>query len=309
MIRSTVRRLPRKLRTAVRLTHHTVKDSLDDRVLGLAAEAGFWAMLSLPPLLLGLLGVVGYLGELADPAVVERIQASVLALAGEVLTPRAVDNLVEPLVSRVLERGYASIASLGFVLSLWSGSAAMSAYVRTITIAYDMRDLRSAWKGRLLAFGLYLGALGVGAVLLPVLVLGPDLLIELAPTGSLTRATSALLQLAYWPTVALGSVMALASLYHLSVPVRTPWHRDVPGAVLAMALWVTGSYGLRAYLESTSKYGALSASIGVLLFFYVTALAVLIGAELNAEIDKMWPTAATAEARARSGSSETGPPR
>lgn len=291
----------------MRLIYRTGSDSLDDRVLGLAAEAGFWAMLSLPPLLLGLLGVVGYLGELADPAVVDRIQTSVLALAGDVLTPRAVNNLVEPLVNRALERGYASIASLGFGLSLWSGSAAMSAYVRTITIAYDMPDLRSAWKSRLLALGLYLGALGVGIVLLPVLVLGPGLLIELAPTGSLTRATSALLQLAYWPAVALVTMVALASLYHLSVPVRSPWHRDLPGAVLAMVLWIAGSYALRAYLESSSKYGALTASIGVLLFFYVTALAVLIGAELNAEIDKLWPTAATAEGRSRSGGGDTRP--
>ena len=286
-----------------------MRDALDDRVLSLAAEASFWTMLSLPPLALGLLGVVGYLSQLAGPEVVERIRASVLDVAGEVLAPQAVDDVVQPLTMRVLERGYASIASLGFVLSLWSGSAAMGAYVRTITIAYDMPRLRSAWKGRLLAFGLYLGALGVGAVLLPVLVLGPDLLVDLAPAGSLTQATSTLIQLGYWPAVALASVLALASLYHLSVPVRTPWRRDLPGAVLAMALWLAGSYGLRAYLESTAKYGVLSAPIGVLLFFFVTALAVLIGAELNAEIDKMWPTTSTSEGRQRSQREEAPAPR
>lgn len=290
------------------LLHRTVRDSLDDRVLSLAAEASFWTLLSLPPLALGLLGIVGYVSHLAGPEVVERIRDSVLAVTGEVLAPQAVDDVVQPLTTRVLERGYASIASLGFVLSLWSGSAAMGAYVRTITIAYDMPHLRSAWKGRLLAFGLYLGALAVGAALLPVLVLGPDLLIDLAPAGSLTQATSAVVELAYWPSAALASVLALASLYHLSVPVRTPWWRDLPGAALAMALWLAGSYGLRAYLESTAKYGVLSAPIGVLLFFFVAALAVLLGAELNAEIDKMWPTASTAEGRQRSRDSGSAAP-
>jgi membrane protein len=192
----------------------------------------------------------------------------------------------------------ASSSRCGPVLRRWG------AYVRTITIAYDMPHLRSAWKGRLLAFGLYLGALAVGAVLLPVLVLGPDLLIDLAPAGSLTQAASTLIELGYWPAVALASILALASLYHLSVPVRSPWRRDLPGAALAMVLWVTGSFGLRAYLESTAKYGVLSAPIGVLLFFFVTALAVLLGAELNAEIDKMWPTASTSDGRRRSRHNE-----
>lgn len=277
-----------------------MKDSLHDRILSLAAEAGFWAMLSLPPLIFGLLGLVGYLAELASPEIVERIRVNVLTAAGDLLTPRAVRDIVEPLVERVLERGYGSIASLGFVMSLWSGSAAMNAYVRTITVAYDMPHLRGAGKRRLLAFGLYLGALAFGAVLLPLLVLGPELIVTLFPAGSVTEVADAVLQLAYWPTVALVSVLALASLYHLSVPVRTPWRRDLPGAVLAMVLWLAGSYGLRAYLASTSKYGALAAPIGVLLFFYVTALAVLVGAELNAEIDKRSPTTATAEARERS---------
>ncbi|MGH3516994.1 MAG: YihY/virulence factor BrkB family protein, partial [Haloechinothrix sp.] len=119
---------------------------------------------------------------------------------------------------------------------------------------------------------------------------------------------STLIELGYWPAVALASILALASLYHLSVPVRSPWRRDLPGAALAMVLGLAGSFGLRAYLESTAKYGVLSAPIGVLLFFFVTALAVLLGAELNAEIDKMWPTTSTSEGRHRSRHDEPATP-
>ena len=297
---SVRRRMPPRVRRGFDLGQSSVRDALADRVLSLAAEAAFWTMLSLPPLVLGLLGLVGYITSALDPDVVERVEASVLSAAGEVLAPQAVNNLVAPLISSVLERGYASVASLGFVLSLWSGSAAMSAYVRTITVAYDMPHLRQAWKGRLLAFALYVGGVVVSAILVPLLVFGPRLAIDLVPTQSLSQVAEVLLEVAYWPAVAILSLGALTSLYHLSVPVRTPWRRDVPGAALAMVLWLLGSYGLRAYLGSTTKYGVLTAPIAALLFFYVSGLAVLLGAELNAEIDKMWPTRRTTEARERS---------
>jgi membrane protein len=83
------------------------------------------------------------------------------------------------------------------------------------------------------------------------------------------------------------------------VPVRTSWRHDLPGATLAFAIWVLGSYLLRVVLESstTSIYGPLAAPIAVLIWLYVTALAVLIGAALNASVDRLWPEASTARAR------------
>nr|MDQ4008099.1 YihY/virulence factor BrkB family protein [Actinomycetota bacterium] len=89
--------------------------------------------------------------------------------------------------------------------------------------------------------------------------------------------------------------------YHLSVPVRTSWRYDVPGASLALAMWILGSYLLRWTLEhvvgGTSIYGPLAAPIAVLLWLYLTSLAVLIGAALNAAFDRVWPESETARAR------------
>jgi len=105
----------------------------------------------------------------------------------------------------------------------------------------------------------------------------------------------------YWPFVAVVSLAVLTSLYHLAVPVRTPWRRAVPGALLALAFWLVGSVILRDWLawafRSTATYGPLSAPVAVLLFLYLTALAILIGAELNASIDHLWPLQATERAR------------
>ena len=168
----------------------------------------------------------------------------------------------------------------------------MATFVNTITIAYGLRDKRSAVHSRLLALWLYLGASAGGVVMLLVLVLGRGVLVGLLPNGANTAA-AIMIQVGYWPFVALVSVAGVATIYHLSVPARMLWRRALPGAVLAMLLWLGGSYLLRLYVSlvvgNALIYGSLAAPVAVLLFFYVTAFAVLLGAELNAQIDTLWP--------------------
>jgi membrane protein len=114
-------------------------------------------------------------------------------------------------------------------------------------------------------------------------------------------AVKTVTDIGYWPFVAVLSLLLLATLYHLAVPVRTPWRRALPGALLALVLWLVGSILLRAWLSwafrSTATYGPLSAPVAVLVLLYLTALAILIGAELNAQIDRLWPTHETEQAR------------
>lgn len=278
----------------------TAREFWADRVLGLSAEAAFWQLLSLPPLLLAVMGTIGFFGGWLGPDTVADVERTILDAASRVLAPNAVENVVHPAVQAVLKAGRLDVVSVGFLLSLWSGSTAMSTYVNTITIAYDLRDCRSAVRSRLLALVLYLGAVVTGIVMLPALVLGPGLIVRLAP-ASLRDDVSIAVTASYWPVVVLGCIGLLTTLYHLAVPIRTRWLRALPGSVLAMAIWLLGSIGLRWYvgvvIRASSTYSSLSAPIAMLLFLYLTALAVLIGAELNAEIDKLWPSAATAAAR------------
>jgi membrane protein len=274
-----------------------------DRILGLAAEAGFWAIVSLPSLMLTLLGAIGYFNGVLGPENIRRIHDDVLRAARDVLTPGTVNSDVTPLVNEVLARGHLEVISVGFVISLWSGSTAMSAYVNTITVAYDMRGLRGSVRSRVVATGLYLGFVVVGAVLLPALALGPNFISTLAPK-EVTDEVSTAVRVAYWPAVAILSASLIAWLYKLALPVRVRWRRGLPGAFVAMGLWLLGSFAVREYLSSSfrtkSVYGSLSAPIAALLFFYVTALAVLIGAELNSCIDAVSPVRSTLEGRERS---------
>ena len=284
------------------LARRTGVEFWKDRVLGLSAEAAFWQLLSLPPVLLTVMGSIGYLGSELGPQNLARLETSILTAAESVISPRAIDELVRPALHSLLTNGRADVISIGFLLALWTGSTAMATFVNTITITYDLRDCRSALKSRLLALVLFLGQVVLGILVLPALVLGPGIIERLAP-ASAHRSLHLVVVAAYWPVVVLGSLAALATLYHLSIPVRTRWFRGLPGATLAVALWLLGSFGLRVYVgfvvRGQSVYGSLAAPIAVLLFFYITALAVLAGAELNAEIDKLWPAPATARMRAR----------
>lgn len=143
----------------------------------------------------------------------------------------------------------------------------MRVLIEAMNIAYGVEEWRSPWRRRLghaIDDGFGLGG-----------ILGP------------------LWRVLYWPITISLSISMLTTLYHIAPNWRTPWRRDLPGAVLAGALWVTAAFGLRAYVDlaiSETTLGPLAAPVVMLLWLYVTALSVLLGAELNAEIDKAWPT-------------------
>ncbi|HEX6472909.1 MAG TPA: YihY/virulence factor BrkB family protein [Streptosporangiaceae bacterium] len=266
------------------------------RVTGLAAEAAFFALVSLPPLVIGLIGTMGHFrGALGEPTINE-IRSWVIDKAGTVLTGPTVDSVVVPLVNDVIKGGRVDIVSISFLISLWAGSRALNVYVDTITIAYGLSGLRGIVRTRLRAFFLYVVGMLVMLIVIPLLMAGPTLVRRALPGAAV------LVQALYWPVVIVLSILFLALLYHMSVPVRTAWWREVPGAVVALVIWILGSFLLRFYLAGSisgvSVYGSLAASIALLGWLYVAALAVLIGAALNAEIDKMWPSADTARARA-----------
>ncbi|TDC83537.1 YihY/virulence factor BrkB family protein [Actinomadura sp. 7K507] len=278
------------------LTKGTASGAFRYRVTGLAAEAAFFALLSLPPLVIGLIGTMGHLSGMLGPGTVDEIRTRVIEQSGTVLTAPTIDTVVVPLIDGVIAGGSPDIISLSFLLSLWAGSRATNVYIDTISIAYGLSGIRGMIRTRLRAFFLYLIGMLVLLVVIPLLVAGPTLVRRALPESA------EFVQALYWPVVVTLSIVFLATLYHLSVPVRSSWWRDLPGAVLALLIWIVGSFGLRLFLAGSlsgvSLYGPLSAAIAVLAWLYVAALAVLIGAALNAEIDRLWPGADTARARA-----------
>lgn len=288
---------PRARAHTWRLITATIGACFRYRVTGLAAEAAFFAILSMPPLVLGLAGTIGYIVDRYSVTRVEAFEQQVLELAGQVFTPETVDTVIAPTLSDALTGGRFDVISIGFVLALWSGSRALNVFIDTITIMYGLGGRRGIVKTRALSFMLYIAALIIGVVVIPLLLVGPGAVESLLPPR-----LDFLLGL-YWPTVLLLSVAFLTSLYHVSVPVRTSWLYDVPGAVFTLLAWIAGSFALRWILlnfvgdESLSIYGPLSAPIAILIWLYVLSIAVLIGAALNASFDRVFPATSTAGAR------------
>ncbi|MDL2080305.1 YihY/virulence factor BrkB family protein [Streptomyces sp. GXMU-J15] len=284
-----------KRRTAWLLLKDTVNSCIEYRILGLAAEAAFFTLLSVPPLLLSMIGLLGYVDDWTGTDTITSLEENLLEASRTVLSDKGVRQIAQPILDDVMKGGRPDVISIGFLFALWSGSRAVNVFIDTITVMYGLDGVRGIVKTRLVAFVLFLVALVIGSIALPLMVAGPDAVLNVLPWSE------TVVQVLYWPVVILLSVAFLTTLYHVSVPVRSPWIEDVPGALVALGMWVLGSFLLRIYLTNTVEgatiYGSLAAAVAVLLWIGVSAFAVLVGAAVNAAIDRVWPAAATAAAR------------
>ena len=283
-------RLPRPARQGVRLIVRTIRETLDDRVPGLAAEAALFTLISLPALLLAIIGALGFVAAELGPKGTEELRQLVLGIPKSFLSDPTFATY-ERIVQTVLAETHGNVVSFGILLSLWTGSRAVNRYLETMTIAYDVEP-RPGWRRRLLALGLTVGSLVAAVAVLPPMVFGPRLLRWLS-SGTVEDATMRLIDLLFWPGVVLIVVAGLTTVYNIGVPWRTPWRRDIPGALLAMTIWLLASGALRVYLtisvQQDAVFSQLAVPIAVILWLYITAFAVLLGAEFNAEIERMWP--------------------
>jgi len=282
----------RDRRGPLRLIWRTMVKAWDDAFFGMSAQAAFWMALSLPPLLLGLLGSLGFMSRWFGQGTIDLVQREILQLAATVFTSEVVDQIIEPTVTDILTQGRSSIVSVGFVISLWAGSTALASLVDSITIAYGQQTVRNAVWQRIFALLLYVVALIGAVLLLPLLALGPDLVPELLPDA--VRPTVAhLVGVFYYPGLSILLVLGVATFYKIVLPNKLPWRRGLPGALLAMAVFLASSAGLRFYIAWAAgtglTYGALAAPIAFLLFSFFIAMALVLGAEFNHAIEEMWP--------------------
>ena len=230
-----------------RLIVTTTSSCLRYRVTGLAAEAAFFAVLSMPPLVFALAGAIGYVSDSFSPAQVGELRNAVIEVSSRAMTPSAVNKIILPTFDDVVGGGRFDVISIGFILALWSGSRALNVFVDTITIMHGLGGHRGIVKTRALSFALYVMGLITGVITLPLVIAGPTLVRRVVPE----RAT--FLNDLYWPTVILLCICFLATLYHVSVPVRTLWRYNLPGATFS--LFVVGARFLRAALGAHRDRG------------------------------------------------------
>jgi membrane protein len=247
----------------------------------LAAGVAFFALLALVPTLVA---VVSLYGLVADPSDVQRTVDDTLQAA-----PTEVRDLVSSQLERVIDSSPSGLrvgVFVGLAVALWSASSGMKHLMGALTLAYDEVDDRRFLRLRGLALLLTVGAIVMALLALAGMVV-PEGLEDAGSMGTLRTV----LQLARWPVLAVVVVLALSVLYRWA-PDRDAarWRWVSPGALLATAVWLVASIGFSIYTANfgsyNETYGALGAIVVLMLWLYITAYAVILGAELNCELER-----------------------
>lgn len=259
-----------------------VKDEIGrDNLSVVSAGVAFYALLALPPMLVAIVSIYGLISNPAD------VQAQIQSVASG--APQSVQQVLSQQLNRIVGTSSTSLG-LSLVLSLlfaiWSAKKGMTSLLKAVNIAYDQREKRGFFKFNGLALLLTAGAIVLAVVAIALVAILPAVLGTLGLGG----VASALVAIVRWPLLAAVVIVALAVIYRYgpSQPKR-PWRWVTPGSVLATALWliVSGvfSYYVSNFGNYNETYGSLGAVIVTLLWLFLTAFSVLIGAELNAELE------------------------
>jgi membrane protein len=253
-----------------------------DEVTDRAAALSYYFLFALFPALLFLTALLGFLPL---TGLYERLMSYVVT----VLPPEAAGTLQRTL-TEILRGQRGGLLSLGVVVALWAGSNGMASVISTLNVAYDVKESRPWWKRRLLAIVLTVAFSLFIVATLVLLVFGPRLGAVLAGWFGLGRPFAIAWSAISVPIVMLCGLSGVGLVYHLAPNTRERWRWITPGAVLALVLWLGTSFGLRLYVQYFGNYNATYGSIGgvilLMLWLYLTSIVLLLGAEVDAEIEK-----------------------
>jgi membrane protein len=266
----------------------------DDRVLALAAGVVFYALLALFPAITAL---VSSYALFADAKTIGDHLSSLASVM-----PVGAFGIVSDQVARIVigATGKLSIAFvIALALAIWSANAGMKAIIDALNVAYGVKERRSFIVLNAVSLVFTIGALAAALVALGAIVIVPVVLTYLP-----FETTAAMLQWLRWPALGILLLLALAVLYRFGPDhAGARWHWITPGAVFAALAWLAGSVLLSWYLANfadyNATYGSLGAAIGLMTWMWVSTIVVLVGAELNAELDRA--AADAAELADRSG--------
>jgi membrane protein len=266
------------------LFKRTLKEFNEDNCLGLAAQLAYYLLLALVPAMVFLLALLSYF----PPSMLQQMIGSVGRFA-----PAEMMDIIRDQMSNIAKGQNGGLLTFGLAMALWSSSAAIVAITDALNRAYDIDEGRPWWKVRLTAIALTLG-LGAFVLLAFALVLvGPSLAERVAATAGLGGAFVWTWKIVQWPIIFALVATALAILNYFGPDAEQDWAWVSPGAVLATALWLIASLAFKYYVGNFANYnetyGSLGGVIVLMLWFYISSMAVLAGAEMNAEIEHASP--------------------
>ena len=267
------------------LLRRTYKETVADNGLGLAAQLGYYFLLALFPTVLCVIALASFLP-------LQNFTDEVASLLGRIAPPEMV-TLIREQMARLANGNDGGIFSIGLLGALWSSSAAMVAMIDAMNRAYDIEESRPWWKVRITAVLLTVGLAVFVVLSAGLIVAGPqvaDLLASSFGFGTLFTTTWKILQ---WPIAFALVTTGIALVYYYAPDAEQDFTWITPGSVIAATLWVIASLGFRFYVVSfgnyEATYGTVTGVILLMLWFYISGLMLIIGAEAAAEIEHASP--------------------
>jgi membrane protein len=267
------------------LLKRTSGEVLADNCLGLAAQLAYYFFLALFPALLFITAIVSFIPV---AGLLDTITGMLARVApGEVL------SIVQDQILKIAHEKNGGLLTIGMLGTIWSTSSGVTAIIDTLNQAYDIQESRPWWKVRLLALGLTLGLALFIVISFALVLVGPTLAERVAVWLHMGPAFAWSWKILQWPVVFGLVTFAMAMIYYYAPDAEQEWIWITPGSIIATLLWLLISLGFKFYVvhftSYNATYGAIGGVIVLMLWFYVSALAVLVGAELNAEIEHASP--------------------
>jgi membrane protein len=271
--------------TWTELIKRTVKEFVEDNGLGLAAQLAYYFFFSLfPAILVGL--------ALASFFPLDRFMDRIVETLSGVL-PGDVITIIQEQILKLSKGENGGVLTFGLLVALWSSSAAMMGLIDALNRAYDISESRPWWKVRLLALALTLALAAFVLVAFALVLLGPtaaDYVARVAGLGPVFAWGWKILQ---WPVIFALVALGAAMVFYFAPDAEQKWVWVTPGSAVSTVLWLLASLGFKYYVLSfgsyTETYGAIGGVMVLLLWFYITGLVMVVGAELNSEIEHASP--------------------
>ena len=256
-----------------------------DDLLNLAAQQAYYFFFALFPALLTFISLASFFP-------IDNLTGQIVSVLGRFAPPDVI-TIITDQIKKISESGHGGILTFGFLLTVWSSSGAMVSIITTLNAAYDITEGRPLWRVRLTAIGLTIGVAFFILLSMALVLVGPTIAEHLANTMHLGGAFKWTMWVLQWPIVFAFVATGIGLVYYFAPDAEQDWVWITPGSVIATMLWVVVSLGLKLYItyfgNYNETYGTLGAFIVLLTWFYLSGLAILVGAEVNAEIEHASP--------------------
>jgi membrane protein len=268
--------------TPLQLVKRVYHEIDDDEVLTRSAALAYYFVSALFPMIFFLMAMLGLFAQSHD------LQSSLLNYTARFM-PADAYRLIQKTLQEVANSSTGFKLAFGLVLALWSGAGGVVSIMDALNRCYHVKDSRQFWQQRLIALGLTVAIAALTIMALTIVLYGGDIADFVGSHVGLSNVTVIAWHILQWPIALFFVVMSFAILYYWGPDTEQKWQWITPGSVVGVLAWIGASLLFRVYLHffnSYSKtYGSLGAVIVLLLWLYISGLAIMVGGEINSEIE------------------------